>query len=394
LVAITEGGETSSVLGTVFEALAIGAGVFLMFNNPAALLVEHLERSRQAICDSRVTVLDLSCGPMALAGSTRMQATTSEQLVASGALETIIRRLLGLPSVDYAENFAELLEALETTDARQSIAGQIDFEAQIYRRHGLVTYFAADYLLDIFTDTTERSPTFMLPPFRKSDDVASPRPWAFVKNPCLATSEVWRCGLNRSLRCLEWTLEDYRQMEASEALLANPPAISANDLLKFPVGKEMPDDRAVTGNDAAILVTLSTGGRNPILTTAFHALQTPFACRRSLCVGGADGDWSIPCRLEHSPLEVMSHLAIKLVFNTVSTGTMVVMGRVQGNWMSWVDASNKKLIDRSIRLVSELAGLGYEESCRLVFAALEEIAELSSGSERPSPVQLILRRLK
>ena len=90
----------------------------------------------------------------------------------------------------------------------------------------------------------------------------------------------------------------------------------------------------------------------------------------------------------------MSHLAIKLVFNTVSTGTMVVMGRVQGNWMSWVDASNKKLIDRSIRLVSELAGLGYEESCRLVFAALEEIAELSSGSERPSPVQLILRRLK
>ena len=40
LVAITEGGETSSVLGTVFESLDRGAAVFLMFNNPADLLAE------------------------------------------------------------------------------------------------------------------------------------------------------------------------------------------------------------------------------------------------------------------------------------------------------------------------------------------------------------------
>ncbi|MBQ2337019.1 MAG: SIS domain-containing protein, partial [Victivallales bacterium] len=79
LVAITEGGETSSVLGTVAEALDRGCAVFLLFNNPADLLAEHLERSRKAIEDPCVTVLDLYCGPMGLAGSTRMQATTSEQ---------------------------------------------------------------------------------------------------------------------------------------------------------------------------------------------------------------------------------------------------------------------------------------------------------------------------
>ena len=87
LVAITEGGETSSVLGTVFEALDRNCKAFLMFNNPADLLAEHLERSRKAICDERVCVLDLYCGPMALAGSTRMQATTSAQLIAGAALE-------------------------------------------------------------------------------------------------------------------------------------------------------------------------------------------------------------------------------------------------------------------------------------------------------------------
>ncbi|MCK7533410.1 MAG: hypothetical protein MZV63_21445 [Marinilabiliales bacterium] len=86
LVAITEGGETSSVLGTVAEAADRGAAVFLLFNNPADILCKHIERSRKAIEDPRVTVLDLFCGPMAIAGSTRMQATTSEQLVAGAAL--------------------------------------------------------------------------------------------------------------------------------------------------------------------------------------------------------------------------------------------------------------------------------------------------------------------
>ena len=82
IVAITEGGETSSVLGTLEEAVKRGAKGFLLFNNPADLLAERIERSARAINDPRVTVLDLYCGPMGLAGSTRMQATSSEQLIA------------------------------------------------------------------------------------------------------------------------------------------------------------------------------------------------------------------------------------------------------------------------------------------------------------------------
>lgn len=101
LVAITEGGETSSVLGTVREAISRGAQAFILFNNPAELLAEHLERSREVIRDPRVVVLDLFCGPMALAGSTRMQATTSEQLVAGAALESTMCRFLNLPVPDY-----------------------------------------------------------------------------------------------------------------------------------------------------------------------------------------------------------------------------------------------------------------------------------------------------
>ena len=192
LVAITEGGETSSVLGTVAEMADRGGKVFLLFNNPADLLAEHLERSRDAIRNPRVTVLDLFCGPMALAGSTRMQATTSEQLIAGGALETVFARLAGEPEItDYAALFEKLLDTLEAPETRKAIADYIDFETEIYRHHGKVTYFTHDFLLDVFTDTTERSPTFMLPPFRAAQDAVSAQSWAFVKDVFLPTEQAW-----------------------------------------------------------------------------------------------------------------------------------------------------------------------------------------------------------
>ena len=65
-----------------------------------------------------------------------------------------------------------------------------------------------------------------------------------------------------------------------------------------------------------------------------------------------------------SPLEIWKHLAVKLAFNCLSTGTMASMNRVAGNWMSWVSISNKKLIDHGIRLLVELGGIGYEEAAQ------------------------------
>ncbi|OQA85415.1 MAG: N-acetylmuramic acid 6-phosphate etherase [Lentisphaerae bacterium ADurb.Bin242] len=395
LVAITEGGETSSVLGTVFEALDRGAKVVLMFNNPADLLSEHLERSRKAICDPRVCVLDLHCGPMALAGSTRMQATTSEQLVAGGALESVMNVLLGKASPDYAADFEKLLDNLEAPAAREAIAGYIDFEAGIYRNKGLVTYFADDYLLDIFTDTTERSPTFMLPPFRKNDDKVSPRPWAFVKNPLFTTPEVWDRGMHRPLRCLGWTVPDYEVMGAPEAIRKNPPKIHDTELLKFEVGKESPSDRAATGKDAAVLVTVGDRPGDVRLFDAFAGAEAPFAFRKHLAVGGSrKADFRIPCELPDTPLHLMEHMAVKLVLNTVSTGVMAVLGRVTGNWMSWVDVTNKKLMDRGIRLISEIGGLDYKESCIRLFEAVEELESSHVASdEKVSAVQFVLKKM-
>ena len=396
LVAITEGGETSSVLGSVFEALDCGSRVFLMFNNPADLLAEHLERSRKAIRDPRVCVLDLYCGPMALAGSTRMQATTSEQLVAGGALESVMCRLTGKPQTDYASEFGALLAQLESPEAVKGIADYIAFEADVYRKKGLITYFANDYLLDIFTDTTERSPTFMLPPFRKNDDNISPRPWAFVKNPLFITEETWIRGMNRKLRCLEWEIKDYRDMNIPESICSNPPKIRSTELLKFEVGCEHPEDRTVTGNDAAVLITVGNMPCPEDLKNGFANVQAPFACRKYLSVGGAaEADFSVPCEVKESPLHLMGHMAVKLVLNTVSTGVMAVLGRITSNWMSWVNVSNKKLMDRGIRLICEIGGVDYKTGCIMIYEAVEELENnFNASEEQVSVVQHVLNKLK
>lgn len=212
-VAITEGGETSSVLGTLRYAANQGTRCFLVFNNPAGLLRSRLARSREAIDDKRVTVLDIYCGSMALAGSTRMQATTSEQLLASVAMETAILRIMprfaSEAKLEPVEAFERVLSALESPAARKNIADAIDIESKLYSRRGRVTYFADDCMLDLFTDTTERSPTFMLPPFRSTSETSLAQSWAFVKNPLYSTEQCWDALLHRGVRCLEWTIEDY-----------------------------------------------------------------------------------------------------------------------------------------------------------------------------------------
>ena len=91
-VAITEGGETSSVLGTLKYAAEHGAKCFLVFNNPADILRKHLDRCREAIDNPKVTVIDLYCGSMSVAGSTRMQATSSEQLLGSCVIARLKRK--------------------------------------------------------------------------------------------------------------------------------------------------------------------------------------------------------------------------------------------------------------------------------------------------------------
>ena len=115
--AITEGGETSFVIGTAWKGLEVGAKVYFVYNNPDDMLCEHVKRSREVIQEPRIEKINLTTGPMAITGSTRMQATTIQLCVLLTVLEMVLRDLMkelepnGPCALDSASVPAEFLQA-------------------------------------------------------------------------------------------------------------------------------------------------------------------------------------------------------------------------------------------------------------------------------------------
>ena len=388
-VAITEGGETSSVLGTLAYAAEHGARCFLVFNNPAELLRGYLDRCREAIDNPKVTVLDIYCGSMSLAGSTRLQATSSEQLLGSCALEATLCRVLPRfakeTAKDYTLAFENLLKGLESKAGRAMLIKAIEFEKGVYEQHGRITYLADKCMLDLFTDNTERSPTFMLPPLRSSRDRHLAQSWAFVKNPLHATEACWSEMMRRRPRCLEFTADDARSLGMPQCFIDRPPLIKYSDLITYMIGNEPAPER-IEGYARAAAVTLHVPGETAEFAAAAEKLASAWP---------EQSDFTFAFPIADSPLGIWKHLAVKLAFNCLSTGTMAAMGRIAGNWMSWVSMSNKKLIDRCIRLIVELGKVDYETAAQRVFAAQEWIAAQDwSKGEEPSPVQVVLGELR
>ena len=388
-VAITEGGETSSVLGTLKYAAEHGATCFLVFNNPADLLRGYLDRCREAIDNPKVTVLDIYCGSMSLAGSTRLQATSSEQLLGSCALEATLCRVLPRfakeTAKDYTLAFENLLKGLESKAGRAMLVKAIEFEKGVYEQHGRITYLADKCMLDLFTDNTERSPTFMLPPLRSSRDRHLAQSWAFVKNPLHATEACWSEMMRRRPRCLEFTADDARSLKMPQNFIDNPPLIKYADLITYMIGNEPAPER-IEGYARAAAVTLHVPGETAEFAAAAEKLASAWP---------EQSDFTFAFPIEDSPLEIWKHLAVKLAYNCLSTGTMAAMHRVAGNWMSWVSISNKKLIDRGIRLLVELGEISYEEAANRLFAAEEWVASQDwTGQEEPCAVQVALKGIR
>ena len=428
LCAISEGGETSSVIGTIHAALDAGIPAFFLFNNPSDLMASRVERSREVIEDPRVTVVNLTTGPMAIAGSTRMQATTIEMLVAGFAFETALAKFLQetlssdeLDAIGFAprspeEKAAEfdvLLKEIRSDENVATAAAYVEFECDLYKRGGCVTYFPRDYSLDIFTDTTERSPTFKIPPFRSLDETDAPAPWALVKDPLRNAKEAWIWLLGDvEPRCLEWTPDDYRRMGGTPAQINDPPKIGRQTVYRFPIGSEPDSSRYEGIPNAAVAVLADTetslwGAVGSDWFDAFEKCAAPFEQKVAFLINNTSTNASKPSdpnygkifefnmAIPTTPLDLFAHLALKLTLNNISTATMGKFGRLNGNWMAHVDATNKKLIDRSVRLVSEIGGVDYRTACVTLFEALEEMENWSLERKKTvSPAAYAVEMLK
>ena len=415
VVAITEGGETPFVIGTAWEGLDAAAQVFFVYNNPTDILRKYVQRSRRVIEEPRIRKLDLATGPMAITGSTRMQATTAELLIVGGALETALVQFLQQtlpkdqlaklalsigPTEDYHKQFVRLLKQLSAPSAVDTMARLTQFEENIYRRGGLITYIADSAMLDVLTDTTERSPTFMLPPFRKHDDSRSAKSWAFVKDAMLPARQAWQSMLQREPRGLEWGEAVYRQLNAPPILQARPPRLDNAEIYKFRIGNESDSSRTDAADSAMVVIAVGEQA-DKLSRISLETFGDEYKKTSAIVIGRlrtipeTDELFEFRCDLPDSPLQLWRHLAVKLVLNTVSTATMVRMGRVIGNAMVWVSPSNKKLIDRGCRLISQMTGCSYEEACIALHQTMEEVESRTQRAEEvPSPVALAIEQIR
>jgi N-acetylmuramic acid 6-phosphate etherase len=434
--AITEGGETSFVIGTAWEGLEAGAKVYFVYNNPDEILCQHVERSREVIQDARIEKINLTTGPMAITGSTRMQATTIQLCVLLTILEMVVqdlvegrgskvesqntRRSSAKVPMEFLAKLTELHASLKSPELLAQLAELVALEESVYRAGHKNNYFADRFGIDVLTDTTERSPTYCTPPFRKCDDTTATESWAFLFLPQTETPDAWRHLLKREPRCVEWDDNEIREAVGEEKLartMETVRKISRTELMRFRIGLDGLKYRPPGPGDSAVAIVAEPEKASPLSPDGFYRVQLEAARNAGAKTGlvyfcssrreealfprsetrdpESEPDQSVltsaatvvvPVPETELLLDGVTRVAVKLVMNALSTCTMVRLGRVMGNIMVWVVPSNLKLIDRATRYISRLTGQAYEAANGLLLEVIEYVEPRMKSDQAYPPV--------
>ncbi|MGA2361668.1 MAG: hypothetical protein ABSG73_04335 [Candidatus Aminicenantales bacterium] len=413
VICVTEGGETSSVIGTIlgaheqwtatpgYDPQASRKNLYFVYNNPDEKLIPF-ERSRKVLEEPGITKINLTTGPQAITGSTRMQATTIETYVVGTVLEAaaagVLRRFLSpgeMAGLGFGgpfeigaklKQFAAILEAARA--AMPDVVRLTDIETKTYGDGRFSTYFAQKGLITVFIDSTERSPTFRLYPL---DTINEPRRkcWIQVWTGAETLRDAWRAFLGRPFRGL--AAESYRapfEEEIGDPYLRRAALESLKkagddqqDLYDFAFSASNRESRGPKSGDLGVLVALSSE------VMEFQNKGSYF--RRFMDLFGGDGmnlavllvtDGDskkaaagleeqvrraykakpdalrvvlvlVPASAAGDPFGLNEQAAVKMILNAHSTAVMAKLGKVIGNTMTNVSPSNLKLIGRATFLI-------------------------------------------
>jgi len=436
--AITEGGETSFVIGTAWKGVEVGAKVYFVYNNPDDVLCDHVQRSREVIQDSRIEKVNLTTGPMGITGSTRMQATSIELAVMVTILEIVARELKwsldkpleavisGNLSVkerrelfsavnplattnDFLHQLTELHVTLKSPTILAQLAKLVAREESVYRAGRKNNYFADRLGIDMLTDTTERSPTYCTPPFRKFDDTTATESWAFLYVPYQNSDEAWERICKRKPRCVEWKPEEVRGLVPEDKFARTVEIIGKicySELMRFRIGLDGIKNRLPEAGDCAVALVRQDEMESLLSPDGFYRRQLDAArqvgAKTGLIFLGSTEScdrvnefvarWNSDCVAVLVPvpnsglINGVLRVGLKMLLNTLSTCTMVRLGRVMGNYMIWVVPSNLKLIDRATRYIQKLTGLDYVKANNLLFEVFEYVEPRMKADQAYPPV--------
>jgi N-acetylmuramic acid 6-phosphate etherase len=352
-----------------------------------------------------------------------MQATTIQLCVVLTILEMVLRDLMkeldpdGPFALESDSVPAEFLRKLMAMHARlkspnllAQLANVVSLEEGIYRSGHKNNYFADRFGIDVLTDTTERSPTYCTPAFRKFDDSAATESWAFLFLPHSETPHAWERIIRRKPKCVEWSEKEIREMvpeDKAPRTIEIVKKIGYAELMRFKIGLDGLKYRALGQGDRAVGIISEHEKESLLSPTGFHRVQLEAAKKAGAKIGliffGRDESlkeiedflrqWNPDCVSVLVPvpktdflLEGITRVTVKTLLNTMSTCTMVRLGRVMGNYMIWVVPSNLKLIDRSTRYIQKLTGLEYERANQLLFEVIEYVEPRMKADQAYPPV--------
>lgn len=408
VICVTEGGETSSVIGTILAALdqwkkgkayipeKSRKKLFFIYNNPDEKLHPFI-RSRKVLDEPGITKINLTTGPQGITGSTRMQATTIETFIVGHILQTGVDRTLRsfLSKRDMAKigfkqepNIKENLEAFEEIliQIKRNIPDISRFtamELKTYKRGRYSTYFARDGLITVFIDSTERSPTFRLFPL---DTIKEKRRkcWIQVWTQAENLQDAWLAFLGRPFKGLSPSFyrdpfnqeikDPYLKKAALESL--KNAGHDQQNLYDFSYSTSNVKNRGPKAGDLAVVVNITP--EESLLKnkdSSFRRFIQLCKQNQASCVllfiteksqkdisklikripgfdpQSQDALIAVNIESQNDPMGVNQQIALKILLNAHSTAVMACLGKVIGNTMTNVSPSNLKLIGRATYLI-------------------------------------------
>lgn len=142
------------------------------------------------------------------------------------------------------------------------------------------------------------------------------------------------------------------------------------------------DIKAVELTPQDILIGLSASGRTPYVLAALEYAKKVGALTISVSanpnsematVADVGIDVAVGPEVITGSTRMKSGTAQKMVLNMISSGIMVKTGKVYQNLMINVQATNEKLVNRGIRIVSQATGVSFVEAEKVFYESGERV---------------------
>ena len=414
VILISASGSASFNVGCGHFSANKGARVFYFYNS------KNVPSRTQRLFERNVNPVVPFCidiGPQAIGGSTRLQGATlaegclgallgstiyltlGEELLAKEyPLELALKMRRGL---DLIKGHLKLIQRfpqleVEVFSSRRSNFRQLK---DVYNQ-GYVTFIALeDSMREVLIDSTETSPTFSTNPIRRESESHKKR--AEFRAYMVGqgdNSKAWAALVGRDVHPTD--------IKDTETFLLACEEDGINAFSKRPLD---------AGNFLIGVAKINASGSIPpqliqVLETAKN--QGGSVGLLGICSGKLpetqvkelEDAYDCVLIVENTPSDAIGFtetIVLKQILNLISNSSMVLMNKVHGNQMIDVRASNKKLIDRCMRLIKDIWAEYQSDqppNDKLLYHYVAHISALKKSYEEkgiytPSVVKIVLAML-